>query len=176
MRRRIGGMTVMRSRRLLLPVLCVLGVLGGDVSAVRAQSPAQAKLLEEKLMTTKEFTCTFPLMATGTWTRGGVPQAETKTAPITVKFLEIDVEGATAQMTSNMGTYDVIVRPADTALHFIQSYRMGPLYTTSIFAKERVSGSGRFYAVHSRHEFAEVVLPGFTSRPEQYYGECQRDR
>jgi hypothetical protein len=27
-------------------------------------------------------------------------------------------------------------------------------------------------AVHTRHEYTMISLPGFTSRPEQYYGEC----
>jgi len=27
--------------------------------------------------------------------------------------------------------------------------------------------------VHARHEYTEVSLPGYTSRPEQYYGECE---
>jgi len=30
--------------------------------------------------------------------------------------------------------------------------------------------------VHTRHEYTEVRLPGFTSRPEQYYGECEITR
>jgi len=31
---------------------------------------------------------------------------------------------------------------------------------------------GKLRAVHTRHEYTEVSLPGFTSRPEQYYGDC----
>ena len=27
-------------------------------------------------------------------------------------------------------------------------------------------------AVHTRHEYTDVLLIGFTSRPEQYYGDC----
>ena len=33
-------------------------------------------------------------------------------------------------------------------------------------------GDGKLRAVHTRHEYTEVSLPGFTSRPEQYYGDC----
>jgi len=46
----------------------------------------------------------------------------------------------------------------------------GPLYTTRIFPKE--TRAGKLQAVHTRHEYTEISLPGFTSRPEQYYGEC----
>jgi hypothetical protein len=27
--------------------------------------------------------------------------------------------------------------------------------------------------MHSRHEYTDVSLPGYTSSPEQYYGECE---
>ncbi len=35
---------------------------------------------------------------------------------------------------------------------------------------------GKLKAVHTRHEYTEVSLPGYTSRPEQYYGECDARR
>jgi hypothetical protein len=28
-------------------------------------------------------------------------------------------------------------------------------------------------AVHTRHENTLIALPGFTSKPEQYYGHCE---
>jgi hypothetical protein len=37
---------------------------------------------------------------------------------------------------------------------------------------DRPGRNGTLLAAHSRHEFTPVQLPGFTSRPEQYYGEC----
>jgi hypothetical protein len=40
-----------------------------------------------------------------------------------------------------------------------------------VFDKENTPG--KYKAVHTRHEYTEVSLPGFTSRPEQYYGECE---
>jgi hypothetical protein len=27
-------------------------------------------------------------------------------------------------------------------------------------------------AVHTRHEYTDISLPGFTSRPEMYIGDC----
>ena len=53
----------------------------------------------------------------------------------------------------------------------MQSFRDGPLYITTVFNKE--SRAGKLKAVHTRHEYADVALPGFTSSPEQYYGECE---
>jgi hypothetical protein len=49
-------------------------------------------------------------------------------------------------------------------------YGSGPLYTTTVLAKE--SRDGRLLAIHTRHEYTDVSLPGFTSRPEMYLGEC----
>ena len=68
------------------------------------------------------------------------------------------------------GPSDIIVRFAVSTLHLMQSFNEGPLYVTSIFADE--AANGQFKAVHTRHEFTAVSLPGFTSRPEQYYGTC----
>jgi hypothetical protein len=62
------------------------------------------------------------------------------------------------------------VRLSQGTIHFVQAFRDGPLYVTTIFAKE--SRDGKLKAVHTRHEYTDVSLPGFTSKPEQYYGEC----
>jgi hypothetical protein len=43
-----------------------------------------------------------------------------------------------------------------------------------VFDKE--TRAGRLQAVHTRHEYTAVSLPGFTSRPEQYYGDCEAAR
>ena len=73
-------------------------------------------------------------------------------------------------MVGTYGTSDIIVRLANGTLHLVQMFRDGPLYTTTIFPKETVGK--KLQAVHTRHEYTEISLPGFTSRPEQYYGEC----
>ena len=63
----------------------------------------------------------------------------------------------------------VIARLAAGSLHFIAMDGAGPVYLTSVFDDGR---GGPLKAVHSRHAFFDVSLPGFTSTPEQYYGEC----
>jgi hypothetical protein len=57
----------------------------------------------------------------------------------------------------------------------MQMDNSGPLYLTTVFSaggRDQLPGA-RLRAVHTRHEFTSVSLPGFTSRPEQYYGECE---
>jgi hypothetical protein len=66
---------------------------------------------------------------------------------------------------------EVTVRLAEGYLHFMQAFRTGPLYTTTVF--DTGEKSGKLKAVHSRHEYFSVPLPGATSSPEQYYGECE---
>jgi hypothetical protein len=124
---------------------------------------------EDRLAKVKGVKCTFPVMATGTWTKGE-PQIETKAAKLSVGFDEVNVDDGTARVIGAFGPSDIIVRLALGTLHFLQSFREGPLYVTTIFPEE--SRGGNLIAVHTRHEFTKVSLPGFTSRPEQYLGEC----
>jgi hypothetical protein len=124
---------------------------------------------EDRLAKVTSVNCTFPAMASGTWTKGE-PQIETKPAKLTVGFDEVNVDDGTARVIGAFGPSDIIVRLALGTLHFMQSFREGPLYVTTIFPEE--SRGGNLIAVHTRHEFTKVSLPGFTSRPEQYLGEC----
>jgi hypothetical protein len=123
----------------------------------------------DKLAAAKAVTCTFTVYATGTW-RNGEAEGTLKSGKLSVQFSEINTDEGSARLVSGFGIYDIIVRLAPGALHFIQAYRDGPLYTTTIFDQE--SRVGRLKAVHTRHEYSELSLPGFTSRPEQYYGDC----
>ena len=59
-------------------------------------------------------------------------------------------------------------------LHLVQAFREGPLYVTTIFPKE--TRGARLQAVHTRHEYTLISMPGYTSRPEQYVGECELGR
>jgi hypothetical protein len=111
-------------------------------------------------------------MATGTW---GKDQAEAKTKPTTLnlEFESINTDEGTAELKEQgkVGKYDIIVRYAQGYLHFIQAFYNGPLYTTTVLDKK--TPAGKLKAMHSRHEFTDFALPGFTSSPEQYYGECE---
>jgi hypothetical protein len=110
------------------------------------------------------------MLATGTWTSGN-PQAEVKSSTLALRFALINAEEGTAQSTGPFGPSDIVVRLFPVSLHLIQMLDSGALYITTVF--EKVSHPGRLQAVHTRHEYTEVSLPGFTSRPEQYYGECE---
>jgi hypothetical protein len=65
---------------------------------------------------------------------------------------------------------DIIAQLSGGSLHLMQTSRSGAVYITTVYPSE--SRGGKLKAVHARHEYTEVSLPGYTSRPEQYYGEC----
>jgi hypothetical protein len=127
---------------------------------------------QESLANLKKLQCSFPIQATGTWVEG-VPKADVKPAKLSVGFDAIDVGGGTADTVGQFGPLHITVRLTGTTVHFLHMDSGGSLYLTTVFApgKGQLPG-GKLRAVHTRHEYTEVSLPGFTSRPEQYYGEC----
>ena len=150
----------------ILSALTIAGALLLVPSSSHAQDAVKGKLAAAKSMK-----CTFPLIAVGTWS-GAQPKAEVKPAKLVLQFLEINADEGTARLEGSVGgTYDIIVRYAGGYLHFIQSFLDGPLYTTTIL--EKPTSGGKLKAMHSRHEYTDFALTGFTSSPEQYYGECE---
>jgi hypothetical protein len=129
-------------------------------------SPANAQALAK----VTSVRCKFSLMAISSL-RNEPPTAEIKPSDLELVFDAINADEGTAQLKSNIGAYDIIVRYAQGYLNFIQSYREGKVYVTTIL--EQKTKTGKFKAMHSRHEFTVVALPGITSSPEQYYGECE---
>ena len=118
-----------------------------------------------KTATAKSLRCTFPLNTTGTWKKDGLPDATVKPATLVLLFESIDTDEGTARLRSGSVGSDIVARLSGGYLHFMQSFRSGPLYTTTVFDKE--TSGGKFKAVHSRHEYFSVPLPGATSSPEQ---------
>ena len=126
---------------------------------------------QARLADAKSLRCSFHRQATGTWTKDGPPDAVAKPATLVLRFESIDTDGGTAELRTGSVGSEVTIRLAEGYLHFMQAFRTGPLYTTTVF--EAAASGGRFKAVHSRHELFSVPLPGATSSPEQYYGECE---
>jgi hypothetical protein len=152
----------MRAMRRFIQLTLVAGLwasLSGSISS-------QGRLAEAK-----SLRCTFPRTAKVTWTSDGQAQAAVASSSLVLRFEAIDTDDGTAQLRTGAVRSDVTVRLAEGYLHLMQAFRTGPLYTTTIFAAG--ARAGTFKAVHSRHEYFSVPLPGATSSPEQYYGECE---
>jgi len=150
------------------PPTCFLAIaLAGLVLAPR---PLDAQS-QSRLTAAQSIRCSFPIGASGTWTGDGMPQGAVTPTKLVLIFDEINVDEGTARLRSGSSGAEIAVKFAGGYLNFMQSFKTGPLYTTTVFDKE--STSGKLKAVHSRHEYFSTPLPGATSNPEQYYGECE---
>jgi len=145
-------------------------VLAFTAAAILFVPPSTPVRAQEKTQSAKAFRCTFPLISTGTWKKDGSPEAAVKAATLILRFESVNVDEGTAELKNGTVTTGVTLQAAGGNLHFVQAFRSGPLYVTTIFGKE--IQPGKFKAVHSRHEYFTVPLEGATSSPEQYYGEC----
>ena len=148
----------------ILATIVICGVAALAPCSLSAQSGSLAKA--------KTIRCTFPVMSAGSW---GKDKPEVQQKPPTQRepmvFEGINVDEGTAELKSNYGKYDIIVRYSNGYLHFIQSFLDGYLYVTTVLEKK--TESGKLKGMHSRHQYTDVSLPGFTSGPEQYVGECE---
>ena len=115
--------------------------------------------------------CSFSTQTKAGWRADGSADISTGKGALTLRFEAIDTDAGTAGLRTGSMTSEVIVRASEGYMNFLQVFRTGPIYTTTVF--DAGSRGGRFKAVHSRHEYLDPPLPGATSTPEQYYGECE---
>jgi hypothetical protein len=125
--------------------------------------------LDRRLAAAKRLECTFSVFATGTWD-GGKPSAAVAPTERTAVFFDINIDEGTAEADSSYGASFISVRYAQGYLHFMQVSDSGPMYLTTVMARQ--TGENRLMAVHVRIDYSPTVLPGFTSRPEMYVGSC----
>ncbi|MDP6581403.1 MAG: hypothetical protein QF681_12180 [Vicinamibacterales bacterium] len=142
----------------------------GIVVVLVALASATASEAQGRLAGTTSLDCRFTTIATVTWTEGDA-EASLDAATLTMQFEAIDTDSATAEVVGPYGASSIIVRQTGDYLHLVQMFMVGPLYTTTVIDRETTDG--KLMAVHTRHEYTDTSLPGFTSRPEQYYGECE---
>jgi len=140
-------------------------IVTGTVLAV-AQSAVPGRIA-----TVTALRCTFTLSAVGGWKKEGDANAVVKPSTLVLRLEAIDADSGTAQLKNGSMTSEITVKLAGGYLHFMQSFRTGPLYTTTVF--DNPQAGTPFKAVHSRHEYFTTPVAGTTSSPEQYYGECQ---
>lgn len=128
--------------------------------------------LQQRLAKATRLDCTFSVVVKGTW-KDGTPATDVAPSKLAVTFTDINIDEGTADAGSTLGTSAtslVVVRYSNDYLHLMQTQGAGPLYTTTVIARE--TKDGRLMAVHTRHEYTQISLPGFTSRPEMYLGDC----
>lgn len=138
--------------------------------AVPHDAHSQNRELQRLLAAATRVNCSFSGMTTGTWNKDGTPSAEYKPTTLKLSFFDINIDEGTAEADSQFGASFIVVRYSNDYLHLIQMFGSGPLYVTTILARE--ASEGRLMAVHTRHEYTPTILAGFTSRPEMYLGDC----
>jgi hypothetical protein len=143
-------------------------MLAGQTDPASAQFGA----LQKRLAATTRIDCKFSTLATGTWDDGS-PAAEVTSTDLELSFSEINIEEGTADADSRFGPSFIVVRYTTEYLHLVQMFGAGPLYVTTVLARETTEG--RLMAIHTRHEYTPTQLVGFTSRPEMYVGDCEVD-
>jgi hypothetical protein len=138
-------------------------------ATVTATAAVRQAASPSALANVKALRCTFTQAAVGGWTKDGAGDAALKSSTLTLRLEAIDSDAGTAQLKTGSMSSELTARLSGGYLHFMQVFRTGPMYTTTVF--EGAPGKP-FKAVHSRHEYFTVPVPGSTSSPEQYYGEC----
>lgn len=147
----------------LLAGAVVLALVGPPEAA------AQPRVLERRLAAATRVECTFAKMVTGNW-QGADAVVTVDDSTLAATFFDINLDEGTAEAGSDFGQTFISVRMAQGYLHFLQMSDAGPLRITTVLAQE--SAGGRMKAVQTRHEYSPTILPGFTSRPEMYIGDC----
>jgi hypothetical protein len=150
-------------------LLAILGSAAGLTSTLITDAAAQNRALLRQLQEATRVDCRFTQLAKADWADDDA-RFNTEAVDFEASFFDIDVEGGTAEAEGRFGASYIIVRYAEGYLHFMQTLTSGPLYLTTVLAD--ASADGRLKAVHTRHEYTAVSLPGFTSRPEMYLGDC----
>lgn len=131
---------------------------------------AQLNPLQDQLAEATRLECRFAALGRAEW-GADAASIELSDTDLEVIFFDIDVEEGSAEVEAQYGGQSyIVVRFSNGYLHLMQSFRAGPLYVTSVIAQETTDG--RMMAVQNRVEYSSVVLPGFTSRPETYVGDC----
>lgn len=150
------------------------GAAGRFGHVVSGFSPAVAQSTDKNpLASVKSLKCRFPVYTVGSW-KNGEPKAEVKQAQgFSLDIDEIDADGGTARVTGTAGPTHVIALLTISSLHFMERTVTGTLTITTVFSSD--SAAKKFRAVHSRHDYLPMSLPGYVSEPSvsQNYGECE---
>ena len=122
----------------------------------------------------KALKCRFSIYASGAWAKttqepsAQVRQPET----LMLDIDEIDTDSGSGRVTGTAGPAEVTALLTLSSLHFMERSVTGTLNITTVFSG--AEGATSFRAVHTRHDYLPLALPGYVSDPSvsQHYGTC----
>src|SRR5262245_20369059 len=136
---------------------CIVLVASIAVLSEAAQGHA-AQPQTSALAAATHLKCAFTVKATGTWSKDGDASAEVTQSSLALEYKSIDVAGGTAEAVGLGGNFFITVRFIGSSLHLLAIGDAGPAYLTTVF--NRPNRPATFKAVHTRHEFTDVSIPG----------------
>ena len=147
-------------------LMAVLALLGAHTAAAQSTDKNPLALI-------KSLKCTFPVYAVASW-KNGEPAAQIRqAAQFSLTIDEIDTDSGSGRVTGTAGPVEVTALLTVSSLHFMERSVTGTLNITTVFVSE--GGAKKFRAVHSRHDYLPMSIPGFQSEPmvSQNYGMCE---
>ena len=122
----------------------------------------------------KALKCRFSVYSSGAWGKqtqepsAQIRQPET----LTLEIDEIDTDSGSGRVTGTAGPAEVTALLTLSSLHFMERSVTGTLNITTVFSG--AEGAKTFRAVHTRHDYLPLSLPGYVSDPSvsQHYGIC----
>jgi hypothetical protein len=150
-----------------------VGVLTAVLALLGAHAASAQSTDKNPLALIKSLKCTFPVYTVGTW-KNGEPAAQIKQAEnFSLTIDEIDTDSGSGRVTGTSGPVEVTALLTVSSLHFMERSVTGTLNITTIFVTE--GGAKKFRAVHSRHDYLPMSIPGYVSEPtvSQNYGTCE---
>ena len=159
-------MTSLVRMSVLLTAMTVAAVLAARTTLAQGTD-------KNPLAQVKSLKCRFTIYTSGSW-KNGEPQAQIRQPEqLSLDVDEIDTDSGSARVTGTSGPADVVSLLTVSSLHFMERSVTGTLNITTVFVGE--PNAKIFRAVHARHDYLPMSLPGFVSEPSvsQHYGTCE---
>jgi hypothetical protein len=132
---------------------------------------------KNSLAQVKSLKCRFSIYTSGSWTKSLEPQAQVRQPEtLLLDIDEIDTDSGSGRVTGTSGPAEVTALLTLSSLHFMERSVTGTLNITTVFAGP--ADAKTFRAVHARHDYLPMSLPGYQSEPSvsQHYGACDATR
>ena len=153
----------------MLKTVLTICLLAGVAPLATAQTTDK-----NPLAPVKALKCRFSIYASGSWTKTYDAQAQVRQPEqLSLDIDDIDTDSGSGRVTGTAGPAEVTALLTLSSLHFMERSVTGTLNITTVFAGD--PGATTFRAVHTRHDYLPLNLPGYESAPSvsQHYGVCE---